>query len=277
MASEAEWRRDRDQFVEYDATQAREHTGSPSPSSSHSSSPAELGPLAEQFAELAHTLFTADTVASVLQHVVHATREITPGADLASVTLRNPDGGFTTPVYTDVLAEQVDQVQYAANEGPCLEATRTDGIGIAWCPDLHDDTEHWPTFSAGAAELGMGALLGVGMFPHGNPPRLGALNIYSTRRHGLDETDRHIALLLAAHASVALSRTMDVHTAQLEAAHLTEALQSRDVIGQAKGILMERQGIDAGAAFDILRRASQDLNVKLTEIAHTLTTRRGDL
>ncbi|MBW0100861.1 GAF and ANTAR domain-containing protein [Pseudonocardia sp. KRD291] len=276
MSSEADWRRDRDDWIAADAGPEQAAATDESVFSA-ARLPADTGPLAEQFAELAQTLLVADTVSDVLHQVVHATREITPGCDLASVTLRRPEGGFTTPVYTDALAEQIDQVQYDADEGPCVDATRAEGLGIAWCADLHGDTEHWPRFSPGAAQLGMGALLGVGMFPRGDPPRLGALNIYSTRRHGLDSTDRDIALILASHASVALSRAMDVSAAQLEATQLTEALHSRDVIGQAKGILMERRGIDAGEAFDVLRRASQDLNVKVSEIAHTLTSRRAEL
>lgn len=276
MASEQDWRHERDRFIDHDA--GRGGPAAPTDSTSESSRlTVEMGPLADQFAELAEALFAADTVAAVLDRVVHAAREITPGCELASITMRRPDGEFSTPVYTDALAERIDQIQYAANEGPCLEATRTDGLGVALCADLANDTHQWPVFSPGAAELGMGALLGVGMFPRGETPRMGALNLYSSRPHGLDTADRDIALLLASHASVALARSMDVHAAQLEATQLTEALQSRDVIGQAKGILMERRGIDAGAAFDVLRRASQDLNIKLAEIARTLVARRVDL
>ena len=276
MASEPEWQHDRQRFVEQDTFDSNEGTSSLS-AFSPSRLPATAGPLAEQFAELAQALFSANTVGSVLETVVGATRHIVPGCELASVTLRRPDGGFTTPTYTDAVAERIDQIQYAADEGPCLEATRTEGLGVAVCTDLASDTSHWPTFSPRAAALGMRALLGVGMFPRGDPPRLGALNLYSTRAHGLDDADRNVALLLASHAAVALARTTDVEAARLEATQLTEALQSRDVIGQAKGILMERRGIDAGSAFDILRQASQDLNVKVTEIAHTITTHRAEL
>ena len=270
-SSESEWQHDRQRFVDDDASHSQQETAF-----SPSRLPAATGPLAEQFADLAGALFVADTVGGVFETVVSAAPRIVPGCELASVTLRRPDGGFTTPAYTDQIAEQIDQIQYAADEGPCVEATRVDGLGVATCADLASDG-HWPTFGPRAAVLGMRALLGVGMFPRGDPPRLGALNLYSTRAHGLDNADVDVALLLASHAAVALARTMDVEAARLEAAHLTEALQSRDVIGQAKGILMERRGIDAGAAFDTLRRASQDLNVKVTEIAHTITTRRAEL
>ena len=269
-ASEQDWQGARQRFLE-------EHERVVPPDSARAETAPVVGPLSDEFAVLAQKLFAADTVGGVLQHVVDATRRVVPGAYLASVTMRSPEGGFTTPVFTDRLAEQIDQVQYAADEGPCLEATRADGLGMALCADLAADTEHWPTFSPEAAKLGMRSMLGIGLFPRSEPPRLGALNIYSDRPDGLDRDDREAALLLASHASIALAHTVEVSRARLEVAGLRQALESRDVIGQAKGILMERQGVDAGAAFDILRRASQDLNVKLTEIAKTLASRRSDL
>jgi AmiR/NasT family two-component response regulator len=84
-------------------------------------------------------------------------------------------------------------------------------------------------------------------------------------------------VILAAHASTALAATMASTAAELESAQLQQALTTRDVIGQAKGILMERRGISADEAFDALRRASQSLNVKLTQVAQTLVDRRADI
>jgi AmiR/NasT family two-component response regulator len=94
---------------------------------------------------------------------------------------------------------------------------------------------------------------------------------------GLDEQDRDIALVLAAHASTALASTMACSAAELQVAQLGQALNSRDVIGQAKGILMERRKISADEAFDVLRRASQSLNIKLTQVAKTLVDRRAEI
>jgi AmiR/NasT family two-component response regulator len=84
-------------------------------------------------------------------------------------------------------------------------------------------------------------------------------------------------VILAAHASTALAGTVAATAAELETAQLRQALQSRDVIGQAKGILMERRGISADEAFDVLRRASQSLNIKLTTVAQTLVDRRAEI
>ncbi|HEU0088167.1 MAG TPA: ANTAR domain-containing protein [Pseudonocardiaceae bacterium] len=235
-----------------------------------------LGPLAQQFVTLARSLLQTGTVAAVMQRIVHAARDVVPGAELVSVTLWLPDGSFATPVGTDPLAVQLDGLQYRHKEGPCVDATRIDGPGIAVSEDLGAGRE-WPRFGPAAAALGVGAVLATALLPGDDSPRLGALNIYSHQPHGLDQIDRDIALLLAAHASIALAATQAITAAGLETAQLREALQNRDVIGQAKGILMQRRGISATEAFEVLRRSSQELNIKLAELARTLSTRHTEL
>jgi GAF domain-containing protein len=236
------------------------------------------GPLAAQFATLAKTLFDADTVAGVLDRVVEAARELTPGADLASVTIRDSAGRFTTPVYTDVLAVELDRLQYETDEGPCVDATRTPGYGLTACQELGEG-EQWTRFGPAAASYGVHSVLAVGLFPDqdGAEPRMGALNLYAKSRHGLDSADRDIALLLASHAAIALGATRAVNAAELESSQLRTALDSRDVIGQAKGILMQRRGLSADEAFELLRRSSQDLNVKLVDLAAALARRHSEL
>nr|WP_211178038.1 ANTAR domain-containing protein [Pseudonocardia acidicola] len=237
---------------------------------------AEPGPLAAEFVALAGALLDAGTVREVLQRVVRAGRAVVPGADLVSVTMRAPGGGFHTPVETDELATRLDELQYRFDEGPCVEATRSAGNGVTSSNDLAVAREY-PRFGPAAAEAGVRSVLAVGLFPNGDAPRMGALNFYSFRAGGLDHMDRDVALLLAAHASTALAATQACTAADLEAAQLREALRSRDVIGQAKGILMERRGITAAEAFEVLRAASQSLNIKLTQVAETLASRRGEL
>jgi hypothetical protein len=236
---------------------------------------ADLGPLSGEFIRLAESLLTATTVHGVLDRVVNAARVAVPGADLVSVTLAT-ETGYTTPAYTDDLALKLDEVQYRLGEGPCVEATRTPGMGLTFSGDLAQGVQ-FPTFGPAAAELGARSVLAVGLFPDGDKQRFGALNLYAYEAGGLDEFDRDLALILAAHASTALAGTVAVTTAELEGAQLRQALQSRDVIGQAKGILMERRGISADEAFDVLRRASQSLNIKLTTVAQTLVDRRAEI
>jgi GAF domain-containing protein len=264
VATEQEWFEDRMRFAHAQG-------------SSHQTELAgAIGPLALEFVRLTEMLAGETSVRGVLQRVVDATRVAVRGADLVSVTLRAP-GGFHTPVETEPLATRLDEVQYRLDEGPCVEATRTAGLGVTFCSDLGDCPE-FPRFGQAAVGMGVGSVLAVGLFPHGSDtPRMGALNIYSRHVGGLDELDRDIALVLAAHASTALAATMACTAAELEAAQLRQALNSRDVIGQAKGILMERRKISAEDAFDMLRSASQSLNLKLTRVAQTLVDRRTDI
>jgi hypothetical protein len=265
VTTEQEWAEDRLRF-------AIERPGSDSPVEIAGAT----GPLAGEFVRLATALAGERTVNGVLRRVVEVTQQTVPGADLVSVTLRSP-AGYTTPVETDPLATRLDEIQYRLDEGPCVEATRTAGLGVTFSPDL-DRRSEYPRFGRAAAALGVHSVLAVGMFPHGgDAPRMGALNIYSYEVGGLDELDRDIALVLAAHASTALAATTSVTAAELEVTQLRLALNSRDVIGQAKGILMERRRISADEAFDVLRKASQALNVKLTQVATTLVERRAEL
>ncbi|MFG1644271.1 GAF and ANTAR domain-containing protein [Amycolatopsis sp. NPDC049252] len=237
----------------------------------------EPGPLAGQFAALTARLLDAVTVGEVLEQVVAAAREVIPGADLVSVTLRSPDGTFFTPVETDPVATQLDQVQYETGEGPCLEASREDGPGHIRSKDIASEPA-WPRFGPRAAEHGYTAVLSTALQPFDVPPRQGgALNVYARRGEAFDERARDAALLLATHASLALAGVTARTRAGLQAENLRRAVDSRDVIGQAKGILMQRRGIDADEAFDLLRRTSQELNVKLAELAGTLAARHREI
>ncbi len=262
MASEQEWDVDRLRFAVAP------------PDGSVDDLAAAVGPLAEQFVRLAENLAGAGTVRGVLARVCEAALTAVPGADLVSVTL-GADDGFHTPVETDPLASRLDELQYRFDEGPCVSATMTPGMGVTFSADLAAGREY-PRFGPAAARLGAGSVLSVGLFPHGAAPRYGALNVYSRVAGGLDELDRDLAVVLAAHASTALGATMAHTAAELELAQLRRAISSRDVIGQAKGILMERRGVSADEAFDVLRRTSQALNVKLAQVAQTLVDRRAE-
>ncbi|MFK0249171.1 GAF and ANTAR domain-containing protein [Amycolatopsis azurea] len=238
---------------------------------------ASAGPLSEQFVELTRLLLAASTPAQVLEQIIDAAYRVVPGADLVSITLRAPDGTFHTPVTTGEVALELDEVQYRAGTGPCVDAADSGSPGYIRSEDLTAE-KRWPDFSEAAVRHGYTAILSTVLVPDATPPRLpGALNIYSHRPGALDSLAQDTALLLATHGSLALASTTAVGRAELEASHLRLAVESRDVIGQAKGILMQRRGLTADEAFDLLRRTSQDLNVKLAELARTLAARHTEL
>ena len=262
---ESEWVRDRQRFVA-DAHDAR--TRGVAPRRDHGW---RTGPLSREFAALTISLLDARTVDEVLEQVVFATAGIAPEADLVSVTLRSDDGRFHTPVSTDAVAEELDQLQYRLAEGPCITAARDPGPAVAICSDLGDDGAPWPAFGPAAVKLGARAVLSISLLPGQAAPRLsGALNLYSRTPQGLDAVDPDLILLLATHASLGLASTAAANAAESTSASLRQAIDSRDVIGQAKGILMGRRGLSAEEAFDVLRRTSQDLNVKLRDLAENL-------
>ncbi|WP_285750479.1 ANTAR domain-containing protein [Lentzea sp. NBRC 105346] len=232
--------------------------------------------LVAQFESLTRTLLTATTVADALDQIVTAALHVVPAAEVVSVTLRAPDGTFTTPVETHHIASELDQVQYRSGLGPCIDAAHPSGPGYTISIDLRAE-RRWPQFAEAAVAHGLRAVLSTELIPaSGRHLVTGALNMYARTSLGFTDADRHAALLLATHASLALAHMQTAEIATLHRAQLRRAIDSRDIIGQAKGILMNRQGITADEAFDLLRRTSQELNVKLVDVAAELITRRTD-
>ncbi|HEX7301291.1 ANTAR domain-containing protein [Lentzea sp.] len=232
--------------------------------------------LVPEFEVLTRSLLTTTTVAGALRQVVNAARHLVPAAAVVSVTLRAPDGTYTTPAETDHVATALDVVQYRTGRGPCLQAARLDGPGYAVSPDLGTE-QRWPEFAAAAVEHGLTGVLSTELLSPTNKVVSGALNIYTRHHDTITDTDRHTALLLATHASLALAHLRSAEVADLQGTQMRQAIGTRDIIGQAKGILMNRQGITADQAFALLRETSQQLNVKLVEVATTLVARHGEL
>ncbi|MBP2185594.1 ANTAR domain-containing protein [Amycolatopsis magusensis] len=262
--SDEDWLRDRDRFAA-GGEPVRDDGARP-------------GPLARQFATLTYSLLDATTAGQVFQQITETALRVVSGADLVSITLRAPDGSFHTPTMTDRVAAELDRLQYEFCEGPCVAAADPAGPTAATSADLAVERS-WPRFGPAAADRGLGAVLSTALLPPAREPALsGALNIYSRRTHGLDEAAAQTtALLLATHASLALAHVTAVTQRQLDQQRMRRAIDSRDVIGQAKGILMARRGLSPEEAFDLLRRTSQDLNVKLVEVAETLARHHTEL
>jgi ANTAR domain len=235
-----------------------------------SSEPPDLWP------ELAGLLIAAQTAEDVLDRVVLAARHAIPGADLVSITIREPDGNLRTPVETAPEATELDQAQYRQNSGPCVDAADPAGPAYVLSPDLSHETS-WPSFTAAAIAHGYAAVLSTALLSAPEPSWFtGALNIYSRRAGGLDTDARDLAFLFATHASLALAGVrdrQDLAECREGAIELRKAIESRTVIGQATGILMARRGLTADEAFAVLSRTSQNHNIKLADLAGILTDR----
>ncbi|MGI5499161.1 ANTAR domain-containing protein [Lentzea sp. CA-135723] len=224
----------------------------------------------DQFESLTGSLLDAATTEDALAFLVRTARAVIPGADLVGVTLRSGDA-LTTPASTGAGAEQLDQVQEAARRGPCLDVTAPGALAQVHCDDLAADPR-WPEFAAAAVARGHHALLTTALHD-----RTGALTVCSARPDGLTSADARMAVLLATLGSLALAHARLTEQSALRQAELRRAIESRDVIGQAKGILMQREGISADEAFHLLRKTSQHLNTKLVEIARTVAARPREL
>jgi len=223
--------------------------------------------IAGQLAGAARELAKPGTVQETLQLIVDLSVQIIPDADCAGIMVLQ-DTTIAAPAATDLRIAELDALQAHLVEGPSLDAIRE--AASVYSQDLAQEAR-WPQFAPRAVERGMSSLLAYPLSR--NDEVMGALNLYARRPSAFDEEDQDVGSLFAVHVAVALGAA-EAHADDVtRALRLQEALESRDLIGQAKGILMERQNIDADHAFDILRRASQRSNVKLRDVALLIVTR----
>lgn len=216
--------------------------------------------LAVRLSEVARALQQRGTAQETLDGIVHTAVQTIPGARHAGVMTVVGKREVRTVSATDDLPHAVDQVQYDTGQGPCLAAlylNRTVSV-----PDLAAEAR-WPLFAARARVLGVGSMLSFQLFVTGDD--LGALNLYSPEPHSFDEESLHVGVLFASHAAVALADAQ-------QRDRLVQAIHTRDLIGQAKGILMERHKLTADQAFAVLVRVSQQTNRKLRDLAEQLTS-----
>jgi GAF domain-containing protein len=214
-------------------------------------------------AEAAVSLFTAGDLRAVLERVVALATETIDGCDHAGVFLVE-QGDVTAPAATSAVAAELDALQQQFGEGPCLDVVA--GGGVVYANDLSLGPP-WELWSAAAVKTGVRSVLALAMRGDG---RQGALNCYSEYPEAFGALDRGKALVLATLAGLALAGSGGQATAEAKAGNLEAALATRAVIGQAQGILIERERITPDQAFDLLRRSSQHLNVKLRDVAQRL-------
>lgn len=224
-------------------------------------------PDADLLASLARQLAAENDIEAVWQRVVDTATNQIDGAQHAGITITERKS-VSTPVASNDLVRRIDKEQYAIGQGPCLTAA-LDQHPIVRVDDLGSD-QRWPDFGRAAVELGVRSMLsfqlytGTGADTDSAGDTIGALNIYAANAGAFTDDSVHTGTLLATHAALAAA-------AQAKTSNLRVALQSRDVIGQAKGILMERFKIADHEAFDLLVAASQHTHKKLRDVADQLT------
>ncbi|MBE8520580.1 GAF and ANTAR domain-containing protein [Amycolatopsis sp. H6(2020)] len=202
---------------------------------------------------------------STVAAIVKAAVDHVEGAEFAGISLVSHGRVIRTVAPTDEVVTAIDEVQYRSGQGPCLDAIAEHQVYATG--DLAAEGR-WAAFARAAAEFDVHSMLSYRLFV--TDTTLGALNLYSRARDAFSPQTREDGRLFATHAAIALVG------AQTEA-QLSTALGNRDVIGMAKGILMQRHNVDAVAAFRMLVESSQNANMKLHHVAAWLVDHRRDL
>jgi len=215
----------------------------------------EVVRVAESFGEVARSLAADLDVQATLDKIVRLAVDTLDACDFAGITIIK-GRAIRSPASSDEVPRTVDAIQAETGEGPCIDAIKEHEV-FQTGNLLTED--RWPNFSARAhQETGVTSILSLRLFIEKDT--MGSLNLYATSADAFDETDVALGAVFAAHAAVAMA------SARLEA-DLERKAEGRDVIGRAKGILMARRSITNEQAFDLLRRASQRLNIKLAVLA----------
>jgi transcriptional regulator with GAF, ATPase, and Fis domain len=215
--------------------------------------------LGQHLSELARSLQAEDDVDQILDEVVQTAVQLVPGVEEGSISVVTGRASVASQSASSDLPRQVDALQSEVSQGPCLDAVfEQQTVRV---PDMASE-QRWPEFARRAAALGAASMLSFQLYVEGD--NLGALNLYARTAGAFTDESEQIGLLVASHAAVAFAdaRKLD---------HAKAAMATRDLIGQAKGILMERHKITAYQAFRVLSQASQTTNRRLYDLAVELT------
>ncbi|MUL40288.1 GAF and ANTAR domain-containing protein [Streptomonospora sp. PA3] len=224
-----------------------------------------LGAYHRLFADMARELFSRDSTEEVLERIVEMAVEAVDGCEEAGILLIDRrNRRFETPAATSDLVRASDRAQLECDEGPCLDASRQEQSFRV--DDLAEESR-WPCYRPRALDLGIRSMLGFELYTHED--NLGALDLYSRSPNAFGEDARQIGWVFASHAAVAIAG------AQREAT-LREGYATRQEIGEAVGIIMERKRITSDEAFGVLRTASMNSNTKLRDIARR-TVETGEI
>jgi GAF domain-containing protein len=214
---------------------------------------------AQSIAAAARSLNQSQSVDETLRTITTVMANSVPGFDQIGITTIDKAGRTTTRAHIGKLVHQLDDIQYGLQEGPCVDTLKGDEMVAA--PHIAVDIR-WPNYVPEAVALGVQSQLALRLHL-GDGSTLGGVNMYSTVSPEVTENARALAGIFAAHSAIALGHVQ-------ERAQFSEALQSRKVLGQAIGILMQRYDMNEDRAFAFLVRASNHGNIKLRAVAQEL-------
>ncbi|HEY4610780.1 MAG TPA: GAF and ANTAR domain-containing protein [Ilumatobacteraceae bacterium] len=201
------------------------------------------------------------TLDQTLHEVAELTIEAIPPTDHVGITLL-VDGRLKTSVFTHPEVPEIDQAQYRTGDGPCIDAYRT---GAPYLIRSTLQRGRWQEFRDSAARHGVLSTLSLPMIIEARP--IGALNMYAEVEDAFGEEDQRVAQLFATQAAFLLANAQAYWDARALSENLEQAMKSRAVIEQAKGIIISTTGCDADEAIGVLIEQSQNQNIKLRDIA----------
>jgi GAF domain-containing protein len=230
-------------------------------SSRPNDAPQRFEELTAVLAQMGAVVLSAETIDTTVELVTTLAAETIPATTGAGVTLVDARGKRSVAA-SDPLVERADALQYQFDSGPCLTAWREQ---VTVRVDDTDEEARWPLWTAAVAELNLRAMLSAPLITKGTA--IGAIKVYSDQPAAYDAPAEHLLELFARQAAILLSNTQALADARRLGAQLSEALNNRDVIAQAKGVLIAQGAANDQAAFAMLVTASQRSNTKLTEVA----------
>lgn len=220
---------------------------------------------------LSQFLVAKASMGDTLLRVSEITTAAMPGAHMAGISLLGEDGRPATGIFTDDESPEIDAAQYGSGRGPCLDSWRESRVVRP--VDMDVAADEYPEFANAAQAHGVNSTMSLPLVA--GDQGIGALNLYSRSTDGFSSEDEALGVELAAAAAIVLANASAYWGASQLSEQLSQAMRSRAVIEQAKGILMARSPqLSAEDAFDLLRKASQRENVKLREIAQRIVDRR---
>ncbi|HZG97037.1 MAG TPA: ANTAR domain-containing protein [Nocardioidaceae bacterium] len=223
------------------------------------------------FAQLSRLRLRDHSMESALREVAELAKAVVPGASEVSVSLVSRQRSDTV-VHTGDLALDLDESQYERGYGPCLDAAN-DGM-IMHVEDMATETR-WGDYTREAIERGALSSMSVPVMLHEERRITAALNIYSRSVHAFDSEALRTAASLAGYAETVLANMHEHDSSRELVQQLAQALETRPVIDQAKGILMRDRSCTSDEAFELLVAASQRSNRKLRDIARDVVDSVG--
>lgn len=220
--------------------------------------------LGRALAEATRGFFRPSSVEDTFRAVTKSVTALLAGADSADVLIIAGRNKFQSHAPTSDLPVRLDLLQEEMNEGPCVDAARRDVL--VRCDDFSTDTR-WPSFGPKAVEAGIRSSLSFQLYT--SEDTIGALNVFGRLPDAFTKDDEEVGSMLATNAALA------VYAAN-KTQQFDSALASRDLIGQAKGMLMERYRIGSAQAFGLLSKISQDSNTPLAVLAANVVEHGAD-